>query len=190
MDVLSLPGPWDYVGWWLLVSEKILHGVHVWGDVAEEHPVSFAEGVQTILNPYSAAAFLAGLTGIEAMLGAFSVAGEQPFAAKASGREFVSLIYAEGHLLVRTHHFSDGFLSNVAKKVVLVYEVVTRVEVPVVLYYGIAAASLSKNATSWHHSDPVGQRSLEIRDEDSSDIIPYPEIEYVAEKSSVAYVAD
>ena len=124
------------------------------------------------------------------MLGALAVAGEKPFALKAFGRELVALVDAEGCLLVRTHHLGDRLFGDVAEKVVLVNEMVARVEVAIVLDDGIAAAGLGECAGAGHLPDPSGQGGVEIGDEYAADIVPDPIIEYVAEESAVAHIAN
>lgn len=91
------------------------------------------------------------------MLGAFSVAGEKPFALKAFGRELVALVDAEGCLLVRAHHICDWFVGDVAEEIVFIDKMVARVEVAVVLDDGIASAGLGECAGAGHLPDPSGQ---------------------------------
>ena len=72
-------GPGDDVGGGHLAGQEVFHVVHIGGDVAEKHLEASAEGVKAGLNPCTATS-LAGLVGVEPVLGAFSVAGEKPFA--------------------------------------------------------------------------------------------------------------
>ena len=123
------------------------------------------------------------------MLGAFSVAGEKPFALKAFGGELVPLVDAEGGLLVRAHHLGDRLFGDVAEEIILIDKMVARVEVAVVLDDGIAAAGLGEGAGAGHLPDPSGQSGVEISDEYAADIIPDPIIEYVAEEPAVAHIA-
>ena len=77
--------------------------------------------------------------GVEPVLGAFSVAGEKPFAAQTFGGEFVALVNSEGGLPVLAHHLGDRLVDDVAEKIVIIDKMVARVEVSVVIDYGIAA---------------------------------------------------
>lgn len=47
-------GPGDDVGGGHIAGQEVFHVVHVGGDVAEEHPVAGAEGVQAGLDPHAA----------------------------------------------------------------------------------------------------------------------------------------
>ena len=87
-----------------------------------------------------------------------------------------------GCLLVRAHHLGDRLFGDVAEEIILIDEMVARVEVAVVLDDGIAAAGLGEGAGAGHLPDPSGQSGVEISDEYAADIIPDPIIEYVAEE--------
>lgn len=155
--------------------------------MAEKHLVASAEGVEAALNSCTATS-LTGLVGVESVLGAFSVAGEKPFAAQTFGGELVALVDSESGLLDGMHHLSDGLVGDVAQKIVTVNKMIARVKVSVVLYDGIAAAGLGEGSGAGRLTGPVGKGGIEVRDEYSADIVADPVIEYVAEESPEANV--
>ena len=175
--------PWDDVGGGHLAGQEVFHVVHVGGDMAEEHLVACAEGVEAGLNPCTAMS-LTGLVGVEPVLGALSVAGEKPFASEAFGGQLVAFVYAEGGLFVGMHHLSDGLVGDVAQKIVLIDKMITWVEIPVVLDDGIATAGLGEGAGARHLTDPVCKGRIEVGDETASYIVADPIIEYATEEST------
>ena len=92
----------------------------------------------------------------EAVLGALAVAGEEPLALAAGGRQGVALVYAEADLGVGSHHLPYGSLGYVAKAVFGIDEMVAGVKVAVMLQDGITAAGFRKDTYPGRNSAPAG----------------------------------
>lgn len=83
----------------MLLEEKFLHLLHVWGNVGVKHVITSAECVETGVTSFRL---------VEAVLRALAIASEEIFASQALARQGVALAYAETRLGGSVHHFSDS----------------------------------------------------------------------------------
>lgn len=160
---------------WSLIHIFLLHEVHVWGNVTEEHAVTLAEIV------------FAGIAVdvlYEAGSGAFAVAGKLPFTLLAFLWQRLALETAELLLLFAVEHFRDGLLADVAEAVFGEDEVVAGIDVAVEFHNTGMAAFLGIDADARRDAHPVGKDAVEELDVSLAYIITHPLIEDGAEETS------
>ena len=165
----------------LLVHQQFLHLVHIGSHMRIEHVISVAQGIQ---------AGLAGLCPVEPVFRTFTVAGKEVFALHTFVWKPVPFLYPEFHLLVGGHHLPQVLFVDIAQKVFRVDEVVARVQIPVVLYDGIAATGLGIYACSGLLAAPACKSGIEQVHEPLSDVIPDPPVENVAHEPAVCHRPD
>jgi hypothetical protein len=118
------------------------------------------------------------------VLGAFTVADKKKLTIPAKARERIAFVTAEVALLLRSDEIDQRPFQNVSQVVIRFNEMITRIEVTVVLQGHSQAAGGSKDTDRSRHPEPSGKSSVKIEDKHSTHILPHPFIEYLGQKTA------
>ena len=143
--------------------------------MVEELMVTLAEIIQ--------ARFSVGGDG-EAVLGAFSVTGEEEFTLLALTGEKAFLVLSEGLLSFAIHHFHQSLFVNVSELEFGEDEVVASIHIPVEFHDSGMSASFGQGAYARLFAHPIGQCGVEKLDEISAYIVFHPFVEKCTEEVS------
>jgi hypothetical protein len=144
------------------------HEAHRSVDVLEEGLVPFTQVVQPRLP--------AGRHQ-DSILGAAAITGKAHFALAAIARQGIQLGLTETALLLRAGHLNQGDVSDIAKLVRGLYEIIAGAQVAVMLHgHGLATGTL-KGAQRWLLAQPGRQCHVENLHEYPAHIAPGPFVE-------------
>ena len=146
-------------------ANEISHQPHRSVDVVEERSVAAAEVVQP--------RFAVGRE-YETVLGALAVAGEPYVAAPAVLGQRIEFVLTEGSLLRRGDELDELGLHHIAEQVLRLDEVITRVEVAVVLECDGITTRASEDAHGRGKLEPGSERGVEHLDEHLTDVVSHP----------------
>ena len=150
------------------LHQTSLHVVHIGSDMRPELVIAPTE----IVMPW-----LTCMAVCEAVLGALSPACKEKFAVLTLLGETLFLCLPKGDLLGEIHQLSYGRLGDVSEAIARIDEVVTAVEIPVMLECSSVSALGEEEADPRRNTHPSGKGGIEELDEDPSHICAHPFVE-------------
>ena len=121
------------------------------------------------------------------MLGALAVAQEIVIATFALQRQGITLVASEALLVFTAVHVGKLTCHDVAEAVLGIDEMVTRVDIAVVLHNHAVAAHLTEGTQRWLHTAPVGKGNIKELHEPVAHIVLHPLVKDIAHELSVSF---
>ena len=150
------------------LHQASLHVVHIGSDVRPKLVVAPTE----IVMPW-----LTCMAMCEAVLGALSPTCKEKFAVLTLLGETLFLRLPKGDLLGEIHQLSYGRLGDISEAIARIDEVVTTIEIPVMLECGSVPTLGEEEADTRRDSHPRGKGGIEELYEDFAHIRAYPFVE-------------
>ena len=143
--------------------------------------ITFAQRIQSLLTPPC---------GDKAMLGTFASAGKEVFTLAAVNRKAIAFFYAKAEEFGLALQVGKVLGADVAEAVLGVYEMVTHVDVAIVLHHESIATRGAEGAERGLHTAPLGQSNVEELHEALAHIIDDPLVEHVAHELAEGFRGD